>query len=110
MKKKSEIITSILQVIPFNTIGRQMLTVVTGKFFGFALAMLTNIAIVRFLGPKEYGIFAIGNSVILLLTGIIGESLDFGVLKYVPKYLNKDKEKAQQIVSSIFKTKINLGL
>lgn len=87
-----------------------MLLVTVGRGAGFGIALLTNIIIVRLLGPAEYGIYSTGMAMILVLTGTMGESLDFGVLKFIPLYLKQEENKARQIVNATFKLKLLSGL
>ncbi len=84
--------------------------VTVGKTLGLGLTMLTNIIIVRQLGPEEYGIFAIGFAIIFVLNGVIGEAMDFGVLKAFPLYRESNDDKARLSINITFKIKMLLCL
>ncbi len=88
----------------------QILLVTLGRGAGFGIALLTSILLVRFLGPAEYGIYATGMAIIMVVIGTVGESLDLGILKYVPLYLKEGEHKARQVVNVTFKLKLLLGL
>lgn len=55
--------------------------VATPKLLGGALTVALNAILMRFLGPAEYGVFALCAAVIILFDSIVGAAVDSGMLK-----------------------------
>lgn len=88
----------------FKETVSQVFVVGTGKGLGFILATLTNIVLIRQLGPAEYGILAVALAVVFLFSGVVGEALDLALLRYIPLKIGQDDEAVDQTLT------ISLGL
>lgn len=74
----------------------KQLTVVTlGRGIGFALAIGTNILLVRLLGPAEYGFLALSLALITMCIGIFSEALDVAILRFLPLQLAANSGRAE---------------
>jgi O-antigen/teichoic acid export membrane protein len=88
----------------------QLAFVTAGKGLSFAVALATNVMLVRWLGPEQYGVFAACNAAILLVSGIAGEALDFATVKFVSSTARTAQSGAARSFSTVLVLKAGVGL
>lgn len=84
----------------FYDILNEKVGIFTLKIFSFFLTLF----LVRYLGPKGYGIYTISLSIALLLSGILDLGIPVAILRYFPNI--KDKEKRDHLLSFLLKLQI----
>jgi O-antigen/teichoic acid export membrane protein len=62
-----------------------------GKFLGRFLSVLGDIIAARILGPAVFGLYSIGWTLFRLIEIIGPIGLDRGVLRFIPRFVNKDQ-------------------
>ena len=73
------------------------------------LGILFYIYLARSLGPAQFGIFSVAVLSLALIADIATVGTDTGIVKFVGKYLQSDKEKALRFLKLGLKTKIIVG-
>jgi len=99
MKK---IITSIISTKTFS----QSAISFGGTFINGILGFIFYILIARYLGTANFGIFSICITAATLLTSIANIGVDTGLIRFVGKHINNDKEKALKFLKLGLKIKI----
>ena len=72
---------------------------VLGRFGGRALHMATQIVLARLLGPLQFGLYAIGWSVLRFLGIVPVLGLDFGAIYIGSRYVEKRRGEAARSVA-----------
>jgi len=57
-----------------------------GRLFGYGGRFGLGILMTRFMGPAEYGVYALGDTILTLLTAVALLGLHIGATQYIPKY------------------------
>ncbi|MBN2242427.1 MAG: oligosaccharide flippase family protein [Acidobacteria bacterium] len=75
------------------------------KVLGGAGTFLLNIVLLRFFSPEQYGAYSLCIAGIMLADGILGASVDLGVLRLAPLWLKENplRSKAVQQIALYFK-------
>ncbi len=94
-----------------------------GKRFSFTLAVVPlikmlimsmtfvmNVIITRQLGAEGFGLYTICTSIVVILVGVFGNSLDIGVLRFVPEAARNNIERRLLLLRDAFYLKIGIGL
>lgn len=81
-----------------------------GNFFNSALSMIAVILVSRLLGPRDFGVLAVFNTILYMVVGLTDLGLSTAAIKFISSYINVDKAKAATIMRVIFKIELCLGL
>ena len=80
-------------------------------FFGTAIngliGVIFYILIARYLGPANYGIFAVSITALTLTADVFSLGVGTGIIRFVGKYITTDKEKALRVLK--FSLLVNLA-
>ena len=93
-----------------SRISSQILVVSSGKLVISGFLFLSNILLTRYLGAQAFGIYSSCIALIVLISGVVGDTLDLGVLRFVPPSLEKDRPKALLVLKVVFKIKLFTGI
>jgi O-antigen/teichoic acid export membrane protein len=81
--------------------------VATPKFAGGLCLMSLNIALMRWVGPDDYGVYSLCiASLSLLSEGLFGAAIDMGVIRFAPLHLELEPERAIEIERSALRLKL----
>lgn len=83
------------------SVGAGAIVVLVGKLLGRALTVLANILLARILGPSIYGVYAIGWTILRLLSIITPLGLDNGVIKFGAPIWQKNKPSLRKLFVKI---------
>ena len=89
--------------------GRRVLFVGGGRIALLSLWAVGQILIIRVLGPREFGLFALGVAMIKLLSSLVGDALDLAVLRSVPVQLRTDRIGALRVLWAAFQVRLLAG-
>lgn len=81
-----------------STLAVGTIVSVIGKAGGGGLQALVQIVTARLLGPELFGLYAIGWTVLRIISRIASLGLDKGVLHFAPKYLGGEKSKFKGLI------------
>ena len=94
---------------PLGAFG-ELATVVGGKIITVGSLVLCNVIVARTsAAPAEYGLFASGIALVLILDGIIGFPLDISTLRFSALH-ERDTRRIDLLHSALFRTKVALGV
>lgn len=62
-----------------------------GRLFGYIGRLGLGILMTRFMGPAQYGVYALGDTILTLLTAVALLGLHIGATQYIPKYRNNNQ-------------------
>jgi O-antigen/teichoic acid export membrane protein len=73
-------------------------TFLGGRFVGRGFRLMTDIALAHILGPAMFGLYAIGWTLMRIITTICPMGLDSGVVRFGTRYWGRDAESFKGIV------------
>lgn len=100
---------SILDILNTKTL-RHFLVTSGGTVVNGLLGLLFYIVVARELGPDFYGIFAVAVASIALISDISDLGIDTGLIRFVGKYRQKEKEKALRFIKLGLIVKVTVWL
>ncbi|MFC1649102.1 oligosaccharide flippase family protein [Patescibacteria group bacterium] len=95
--------TSFVGILKTATFVDTSITTV-GTLINGILGGIFYIALARFLGPVEFGIISVSILVLTLVADVADLGLDTSIVRFVGKYKNTDKEKAERFLKLSFMT------
>lgn len=98
-----------LDLIKTKTVRHSAITI-TGTLATGALGAVFYILLARFLGPSDFGIFSISVLVLTLLADVANVGINTGIVRFVGKYFQHDKNKALKYLKLGLKNKVFVSL
>jgi O-antigen/teichoic acid export membrane protein len=92
-----------------SKVGSEIVFVPIGKAVVTTFLFITNILLTRYLGTEAFGIYSSCIALLIFFYGVVGDSLDFGVLRFVPLFVEKNRQKALLTLKVVFKMKVVIG-
>lgn len=80
------------------------------KVLGGACAVGTNVALLHYFGPAQFGLFFICMSWVLLVDSVLGSSFDMGVLRLAPLYRVSDPTRSYSVQKVALALKLALAV
>ncbi|QQG47097.1 MAG: oligosaccharide flippase family protein [Candidatus Woesebacteria bacterium] len=96
------------KIIKTATIVHSFATL-SGTAINSILGLGFYIILARFLGAQAFGVFSISVVTLTLISDIASLGTDTGIINFVGKYINKDKEKALKFLKLGLKIKLLVG-
>lgn len=94
---------TMLESREINTFASGASVALVGRVFGRGLNVLLNIVLARLLSPVEFGIFALGWTIVQMGTLLAPMGLDKGVLQFGAMFYRKNSSRLRNIIfQSIF--------
>lgn len=95
----------IKQILRTKTFSQTVITSF-GTAVNGILGLFFYVLAARYLGPAGFGIFSISVSVIALIASITNFGVDTGIVRFVGRYVDSDKEKALRFLKEGFYIKV----
>lgn len=98
-----------MNVFKTSTITQSAITL-SGTIFSGFLGILFYILVARILGPSDFGILTVSILILTLIADIGNLGIDTGLIRFVPKYLQQDKDQAYRFIKLGLIVKIVVSL
>lgn len=95
-----------LKKILNTTTFRQSLLVIPSTLVNGLLGLFFYVLTARVLGAREFGLLSVTIAVLSLIVSIVDVGTDTGIIRFVGKHINSDRQKALQFLKLAFKTKL----
>lgn len=86
-----------MNILKTSTVTHSIVTV-SGTIINGILGILFYVLVARILGPSDFGILTVSVLVLTLIADIGNLGSDTGLIRFVPQYLQKDKESAYRFM------------
>lgn len=73
------------------------------------LGFLMSVLVARFLGPEQFGVFALFITVMVLAHNLLGEGLDPGVVRYYASYVEHRPARANRVLQASLALRMGLA-
>ncbi|HSH31494.1 MAG TPA: oligosaccharide flippase family protein, partial [Candidatus Saccharimonadales bacterium] len=93
-----------------STTAKNSFIVFGGNFLNSLLSFVAVIVVSRTLGPADFGILAIFNTILTMIVGITDGGLGTTAIKLISGYLANNNKKATATMRTIFKIEVSGGI
>lgn len=100
---------SVLKIFGTKTFSQTLLTS-TGTILNGILGLVFYFVLARQLGPASFGVFSFSVAVLTLVGDIANVGSDTGMVRFVGKYINTDKNRALKFLKLSLETRIFVWL
>src|SRR5258705_11887712 len=84
----------------------ELFLVALPKVVAGVATLVVNSALLRYFGPEQFAIYALGLTGIILTDAIFGAAVDLGVLRLVPMFRTSDPDRARAVQKSALLLKV----
>ncbi len=83
--------------------------VASGKLLGLISLLICSVLVARVAGPTEYGVYAAGLSLVMLVDALIGAAVDHGIVRFGALHRD-DRERCERMQAAAVRLKAAAGI
>ncbi len=77
---------------------------------GRGIAFVNTVLLVRWLGPGNYGVYAVLLSLLMVMSSFANLRLDLGLARYLPQFMLRRSSAERELVKRAWKLGVALGV